>query len=188
MKTPPLGKEGGVSFFRIKQLRIKRNGNRTKPGRGQRTKPASFGNSHWRDGAFVSTAASRNRAHGPQGASCEGTADSAPYLACGGGSPAHRSKDRTMSARVTLPDPVEVAKFWKNRRRNESVHVSLSEYEGHCLINVRVYCTGTDGIDRPTPRGVALSIRKLSELSRALVRAEAQAKALGLIEGETADE
>jgi hypothetical protein len=48
-----------------------------------------------------------------------------------------------------LVEPITVAKFWKNRRRSESVHVTLSEYEGHPLINVRVYATGADGIDRP---------------------------------------
>jgi hypothetical protein len=92
-----------------------------------------------------------------------------------------------MTGRPTLAEPVEIAKFWKNRRRNESVRVSLSEYEGHVLINVRVYCTGTDGIDRPTPKGVAMGIRKLPELARALAKAEGQAKALGLIDDEAAE-
>jgi hypothetical protein len=85
-----------------------------------------------------------------------------------------------------LAKPIEIAKFWKNRRRNESVHVTLSEYEGHCLINVRVYCTGTDGIDRPTPKGVAMGIAKLPELTRALVKAEAKAQELGLLDGNEA--
>ena len=81
-----------------------------------------------------------------------------------------------------LPEPVEIAKFWKNRSRNESVRISLSEYEGHCLINVRVYCTGTDGIDRPTPKGVAMGIRKLPQLARALASALAKAHELGLLD------
>ena len=85
------------------------------------------------------------------------------------------------ACRPTLQAPVVISKFWKNRRRNESVRVSLSEYEGHCLINVRVYCTGTDGIDCPTPKGVAMGVRRLPELSRALVKAEAKARELGLI-------
>jgi Transcriptional Coactivator p15 (PC4) len=84
---------------------------------------------------------------------------------------------------ITLPEPVEIAKFWKNRRRVESLHVSLSEYEGHALINVRIYATGTDGIDRPTTKGVAMSIRKLSELAKALARAETTARELGLLDG-----
>ena len=83
-----------------------------------------------------------------------------------------------------LTEPIEIAKFWKNRRRSESVHVTLSEYEGHSLINVRVYATGTDGIDRPTTKGVAMGIGKLSELARAIVKAEAKARELGLLEAE----
>jgi hypothetical protein len=89
-----------------------------------------------------------------------------------------------MSKRPTLVEPVVVSKFWKNRRRNESVHVTLSEYEGHCLINVRVYCTGADGIDRPSTKGLAISVRKLPELARSLVKAEAKALELGLLEDE----
>ena len=89
-----------------------------------------------------------------------------------------------MSERPILEVPVQISKFWKNRRRNKSVHVTLSEYEGHCLINVRVYSTGTDEIDRPTPKGVAMGIRRLPELARALAKAEAKARELGLIDGE----
>lgn len=81
-----------------------------------------------------------------------------------------------------LAEPIEIAKFWKNRRRNESIHVTLSEYEGHALINVRVYTTGADGIDRPTTKGVAMGIGRLPELARAIVKAEARAIALGLID------
>jgi hypothetical protein len=88
-----------------------------------------------------------------------------------------------MSARSpTLTEPVIVSKFWKNRRRKESVHVSLSEYEGRVLINVRTYATGTDGIDRPTPKGVAMGIRKLPELAAAVTKALAKARELGLLE------
>src|SRR5690349_25091897 len=87
-----------------------------------------------------------------------------------------------------LAEPIEIAKFWKNRRRAESVHVSLSEYEGHPLINVRIYATGADGIDRPTTKGVAMGIRKLPELAqalaKALAKAEAKARELGLISDE----
>lgn len=86
-----------------------------------------------------------------------------------------------------LAEPVEIAKFWKNRRRAESVHVSLSEYEGQVLINVRVYVTGTDGIDRPTPKGIAMAIAKLPELARAIVKAEAKAREIGLLEVESAE-
>ena len=88
-----------------------------------------------------------------------------------------------MAARATLAEPIEVAKFWKNRRRNESLRISLSEYEGHPLINVRIYATGTDGIDRPTTKGVAMGIRKLPELAAGLAKALERARDLGLLEG-----
>jgi hypothetical protein len=85
--------------------------------------------------------------------------------------------------RKTLDEPVIISKFWKNRRRRESVWTSLGDYEGHCLINVRVYCTGADGIDRPTSKGIAMGIRKLPELARALAKAEAKAIELGFLDG-----
>jgi hypothetical protein len=80
-----------------------------------------------------------------------------------------------------LAEQITVAKFWKNRRRNESVHVTLSEYEGHELINVRVYSTGDDGIDRPTTKGVSMAVDKLPALAAGLAKAEAKARELGLI-------
>jgi hypothetical protein len=91
-----------------------------------------------------------------------------------------------MSEKPNLAEPFTVAKFWKNRRRNESVHVTLSEYEGRTLINVRTYSTGTDGIDRPTPKGIAMAIDKLPELARALAKAEVKARELGLLDAEPA--
>lgn len=86
-----------------------------------------------------------------------------------------------MTKRPTLAEPIEIAKFWKNRRRVESLHVSLSEYEGHALINVRIYATGADGIDRPTTKGIAMGIRKLPELVMALAKAETTARERGLL-------
>ena len=82
---------------------------------------------------------------------------------------------------ATLAGPITIARFWKNRGRNESVHITLSEYEGHPLINIRVYSTGSDGIDRPTTKGIAMGIRKLPELVAAVAKALAKARELGLI-------
>jgi Transcriptional Coactivator p15 (PC4) len=88
-----------------------------------------------------------------------------------------------MSARrPTLDEPIIISRFWKNRRRAESVRIELSEYEGHVLINVRIWATGTDGIDRPTLKGVSMGIGKLPELARSLVKAEAKAHELGLLD------
>jgi hypothetical protein len=87
---------------------------------------------------------------------------------------------------MTAPLSEPIAKFWKSRNRTEHVRVELSEYEGHPLINVRIWQTGSDGIDRPTVKGIALGIRKLPELARALAKAEAKALELGLLDAEAA--
>jgi hypothetical protein len=58
----------------------------------------------------------------------------------------------------------------------------LSEYEGRAIISVRVYSTGADGIDRPSPKGISMAVDKLPTLAQALVNAEAKARELGLID------
>jgi hypothetical protein len=78
-----------------------------------------------------------------------------------------------------LAEPI--AKLWKSRNHTEHVRVELSEYEGHPLVNVRIWQTGSDGIDRPTVKGIAMAVRKLPELAHALVKAETRARELGLI-------
>jgi len=50
------------------------------------------------------------------------------------------------------------------------------------LINVRIWQTGSDGIDRPTVKGIALAVRKLPKLASSLAKAEARARELGLLE------
>jgi Transcriptional Coactivator p15 (PC4) len=88
----------------------------------------------------------------------------------------------------SLSEPVPIAKFWKSARdRSKHVRVELSQYEGHALVNVRVWLTGADGVDRPTMKGVALGIRKLPELAKALALAETKARELGLIQDEAAE-
>ena len=55
------------------------------------------------------------------------------------------------------------------------------EYEGNCLIDIRIWRTAANGIDYPSTKGLALSVGKLKELVRALVKAEAAARELGLL-------
>jgi Transcriptional Coactivator p15 (PC4) len=98
--------------------------------------------------------------------------------------PAHHRNVLARDRGATLAEPITIARFWKNRGRNESVHVTLSEYEGCPLIGVRIHSTGSDGIDRPTPKGISMGIRKLPELAAAVAKALATARELGLITGE----
>ena len=84
-----------------------------------------------------------------------------------------------MTARVTLPEPVEIAKFWKNRR-HDAIVVSLSTYEGKNLVDVRMHAM-KDGRLLPTPKGVAMVVLRLPELANAVNKALAKAKELGLL-------
>ncbi len=84
-----------------------------------------------------------------------------------------------MSARVTLPEPVEIAKFWKNRR-HDAIVVSLSTYEGKNIVDVRMHAM-KKGRLLPTPKGVAMVILRLPELAKAVTKALAKAKELGLL-------
>jgi hypothetical protein len=85
-------------------------------------------------------------------------------------------------------EPIEIAKFWKSRQRNEHVRVVLSNFKGFNTIDVRIFHTGPDGIDRPTLKGISLVVRKLPELAAALNKALKRAQTLGLLDQEQHDE
>jgi hypothetical protein len=91
-----------------------------------------------------------------------------------------------MSARPTLPEPIEVAKFWKNRR-HDAIVVSLSTYEGKNLIDVRQHAM-KEGRLVPTLKGLAIVVRRLPELAKAINKALAKARELGLIDDGEANE
>jgi hypothetical protein len=85
-------------------------------------------------------------------------------------------------SRVTLSEPVEICKFWKGRRRDKAVVVTLSTYEQINIVNVREHHVGTDGIMRPTTRGIAMSVKHLGELAAGIAKALVKARALELID------
>jgi Transcriptional Coactivator p15 (PC4) len=78
-------------------------------------------------------------------------------------------------------EPIEICKFWKSRDHSTHVRIEISEYHGHRLINLRIWQTGADGIDRPTVKGIALGIRKLPELAAGIDKALRKARELGLL-------
>jgi hypothetical protein len=86
-----------------------------------------------------------------------------------------------MSTLPALTEPVEIAKFWKSRNHAEHVRVELSEFKGCPLINIRIWQTGSDGIDRPSVKGIAMAVRKLPQLHAAIAKALERAKSLGLV-------
>jgi Transcriptional Coactivator p15 (PC4) len=87
-------------------------------------------------------------------------------------------------SRPTLVQPIEVAKFFKNRRKDVIV-VSLSTYEGTNLVDVRQHFTNDQGQNRPTQKGIALAVLRLPDLAKAVNKALAKAKELGLLDDES---
>jgi hypothetical protein len=85
-------------------------------------------------------------------------------------------------SRVTLPEPVEIAKFWKNRR-HDAIVTTLSTFEGRNIVDVRTH-TMNNGRLVPTTKGVAIVVLRLPELAKAITKALAKARELGLLEAE----
>ena len=63
-----------------------------------------------------------------------------------------------------------IAQFEKNA--TEVVRVSLTEYRGRKLVDVRVYYSDDEGQYRPTKKGVSLSVDVYPDFRRALVELE----------------
>lgn len=80
-----------------------------------------------------------------------------------------------------LAEPVMVAQFFKGRARRDIVRVTLGIYKNIPIVDVRQFSTGTDGIVRPTKRGVAMAIRRLPELANAIEKAVREARSRGLL-------
>jgi Transcriptional Coactivator p15 (PC4) len=92
-----------------------------------------------------------------------------------------------MSARKpTLDEPVVISKFWKNRR-HDAIIVSLSTFEGRNLVDLRMHAM-KEGRLVPTPKGLAMVVRRLPDLAKAVNAALAKAQELGLLDGPASDE
>src|ERR1700744_1346264 len=78
-------------------------------------------------------------------------------------------------------DPLIVAE-WPINRRDDSLRVSLENYQTSRLINIRKWYVDDDGQQRPTKRGIALSLAQLPRLAAALNEALRIATERGLID------
>jgi hypothetical protein len=63
-----------------------------------------------------------------------------------------------------------IAQFEKNA--TEVVRVSLTEYRGHKLIDVRVYYSDDEGQYRPTKKGVSLGVGLYADFKQAMAALE----------------
>jgi hypothetical protein len=85
-----------------------------------------------------------------------------------------------VTRRPTLIEPVAVDSFWRNRR-HEAVVSTLSTFEGRNIFDVRIHSM-KEGRLVPTQKGVAIVVLRLPDLAKAINKALAKAKLLGLLD------
>jgi hypothetical protein len=77
--------------------------------------------------------------------------------------------------------------FIKNA--TEEVRVSLTEFKGHRLIDLRIYFEPEDGSERkPTKKGITIDVGLYPELKRALLRVEKELLKEKLVEEEALEQ
>jgi|YNPNPStandDraft_1061719.scaffolds.fasta_scaffold04715_7 hypothetical protein len=80
-----------------------------------------------------------------------------------------------------------VHQFVKNA--TEEVRVSLTEFKGHKLIDLRIYFEPEDGGDRrPTKKGITIDVGLYPELKRALLKLEKELLKEKLLEAEALEQ
>lgn len=89
------------------------------------------------------------------------------------------------AANDLLHEPVVVARFWRNRR-GEAVVVSLREYQGRALADLRVNFSAQDGRLQPTRKGLCVVVARLPDLLAAVTKAHSRAIELGLLKADAA--
>ena len=91
-----------------------------------------------------------------------------------------------MSVRPSLPEPITIAKWWKNRAHDE-IRLELSTYEGTNILNLRTWHTSkADGVTRPG-KGFACSVKHLPKLAEVFAKATERARSLGLLDDDGGD-
>ena len=76
-------------------------------------------------------------------------------------------------------EPLTIAEWPRNAR--ETIRISLSEYQGAPMIDVRVWFADGAGQAKSGRAGLTLSTAQLPRLAEALARAHAEANARGLV-------
>jgi hypothetical protein len=77
-----------------------------------------------------------------------------------------------------------VAKFEKNSR--EEIRVSLDDFRGRKIINIRVFYRSETGDWAPGKQGLAVSADRYRDLAEAILKLGEKLRADGLLPGKTA--
>ncbi len=67
-------------------------------------------------------------------------------------------------------EPILIEEFPKNK--TEDFKLSLSEYQGHILLDFRIYYKDKEGESKPTKKGITLNVNLFPEFNQAIMKAE----------------
>lgn len=67
-------------------------------------------------------------------------------------------------------EPIIISEFPKNKM--EDFELSLTEYQGHILLDFRTYFKDKQGESKPTKKGITLNVKFFPELKQAIMAAE----------------
>jgi hypothetical protein len=84
-----------------------------------------------------------------------------------------------------MTDPAIVAEWAISR--HERVRVSIEQFKGVDLINIRKWFEAEDGSLRPGKAGIALNVKHLPQLADAVAKAFSGARERGLVSTDASD-
>jgi hypothetical protein len=90
--------------------------------------------------------------------------------------------DRALGEGGAMTDETTIAEWIINNRR-ERVRVSIEQFKGVHLVNVRKWFEAEDGSLRPGKAGIALNVKHLPQLTEAVIKALSVASERELIAG-----
>ncbi len=67
-------------------------------------------------------------------------------------------------------DPIIISEFQKNK--TEDFRLSITEYQGHTLLDFRIFFKDKEGESKPTKKGITLNVKLFPELKQAIMDAE----------------
>jgi hypothetical protein len=93
----------------------------------------------------------------------------------------NRKTDRRQAPKPALPEPIDVKKFFANRK-GDIIVIALRQLEGGPpFLDIRKFFTDENGVMRPTKKGVSVAIIRAPDLCDGVTKAVKVAQQLGLL-------
>ena len=90
-----------------------------------------------------------------------------------------RALEVDSSSQIIGDLPVVIAQWSRNAR--DTVMVRIDQFNGTMVVDIREWWMSPSGELKPGPKGITMSVRHLPSLARALTKADAAARQLGLL-------